>query len=134
VETRASELEIATSSRSFLDDELAGVQARICATGEEAGAQVEVRDGYGGWEPDPGSRLLKAAVEVYERTFETPPEVQVIHAGLECGVIVRKLPGMEAVSFGPRIEGAHTPEERVRIPTVASTWRLLTALLEELSR
>jgi dipeptidase D len=132
VRSEGGELEIATSSRSFLDEELAKVQERIRACGEASGARVEMRDGYGGWEPDPGSRLLQTAVAVYERVFGTSPEVQVIHAGLECGVIASRLPGLQALSFGPRIEGAHTPEEHVHIPTVASTWRLLTALLAAL--
>ncbi len=64
--------------------------------------------------------------------YGKPPEVQVVHGGLECGVIVSKLPGMEAISFGPLIRGAHTSEEHVYAFTVASTWRLLVALLEAL--
>jgi dipeptidase D len=133
IRTSEAEVEIATSSRSFSDEALDATQGRIAEIGRAAGAALEVRDGYGGWQPDPDSQLLKIAARAFERSFGTPPEIQVIHAGLECGVLVRKLPGMEAISFGPRIEGAHTPEERVSIPTVAATWQLLTALLADLA-
>jgi dipeptidase D len=127
-------VEIATSSRSFVDAELDRVQAEIQELGRAAGAVLEVRDGYGGWEPNPDSMLLAVTRSVYEDTFRTPPVVEVIHAGLECGIIVSRMEGMEAISFGPRIQGAHTPEERVEISTVASTWNLLVALLAELAR
>ena len=133
INTQGSQVEIGTSSRSFVTEELEAVQQAIATAGREAGAEIRARDGYPGWEPDPNSRLLQVTRAVYAREFGTEPEVQVIHAGLECGVIVSKLPGMEAISFGPRIEGAHTPEEHVYISTVVTTWRLLTALLAELA-
>lgn len=133
VVTREQAIEIGTSGRSFVPAELEAVQDRIARLAADFGAAVQVRDPYPGWEPDPSSRLLAVSRRAYERSFGVPPEVQVIHAGLECGVLVSRLPGMEAISFGPRIEGAHTPEERVHIPTVASTWRLLTALLADLA-
>ncbi|HTE21170.1 MAG TPA: hypothetical protein VK689_22625, partial [Armatimonadota bacterium] len=134
VQTLPAFILIGTSSRSFVEAELDRVQARIAALGKQASAAVEVRDGYPGWEPDPESRLLRTAEAVYGQVFGVPPEVEVIHAGLECGVIVSKLPGMEAISFGPLIRGAHTPEEHVHASTVASTWRLLAALLAALAR
>ncbi|MBV9467722.1 MAG: aminoacyl-histidine dipeptidase [Abitibacteriaceae bacterium] len=133
VETREGQIEIATSSRSFLAEELQKVQNRIASNGRNAGAEVEVRDGYPGWEPVANSRLLQVTDEVYRQIFRKAPQVQVVHAGLECGVIVSKIPGMEAISFGPTIRGAHTPEEHVYISTVASIWRLLVALLATLS-
>jgi dipeptidase D len=134
VATGEEQVEISTSTRSFATAELERVQSRIKSLGEEGGAQVEVRDGYPGWEPDPRSTLLATSVRVYRQVFGVPPEVQVIHAGLECGVIVSSLPGMEAISFGPCIQGAHTPEEYVSVPTVEMTWRLLAALLAELAK
>lgn len=124
---------VSTSSRSFADEELRRTQERIGRLGAEAGAEVETREGYGGWEPNPDSQLLRTSVEVYRQTFGTEPEVEVIHAGLECGIIVSRCEGMDAISFGPRIMGAHTPEEHVYISTVDSTWRLLVALLRALA-
>ncbi len=133
IHTKADEIEIGTSTRSFWTDQTERVQKQIREMADVAGARVDVRDGYPGWEPNPNSELLKQTVSAYERTFGDRPKVEVFHAGLECGVIAARLPGMEAVSFGPRIMGAHTPEERVEITTVERTWKLLTALLAEQS-
>jgi dipeptidase D len=127
-------VEIVTSSRSFTATELAKVQEGIRSIGERAGADVEVHDGYPGWEPDPQSHLLQVAEQVYLQVNSKPAQVQIVHAGLECGIIISRLPGMEAISFGPLIRGAHTPEEHVYISTVSSTWNLLAALLAALSR
>jgi len=134
VSTGPEAVTIGTSTRSFVRRAVEAVQAEIRRLGEAAGAAIEARDGYPGWQPDPGSRLLAVTRDVYTRRFGAPPEVQVIHAGLECGVIAARLPGLEAVSFGPRIEGAHTPEERVSIPSVAAAWRLLLGVLGALAR
>jgi dipeptidase D len=132
VRTEQDAITIATSSRSFVEKELHRLQEAIRERGEADGATAEVQSGYGPWEPDPNSQLAKVAERVYAEVFGQPAEVQVIHAGLECGVIVSRMPGMEAISFGPLIRGAHTPEEHVYVSTVDSTWQLLTALLRAL--
>jgi dipeptidase D len=133
VRTSAETVNIATSSRSFNGAALDAVQQDLLAIAARAGAEADVRDGYPAWQPDPHSALLAKAKAVYSAVHGREPEVQVIHAGLECGVIASKLPGLEAISFGPLIRGAHTPEEHVYISTVAESWRFLTALLKALS-
>lgn len=133
VDTHSSHIEIMSSYRSFKEESLQTVQSQIQAVGAEANAEIEARDGYPGWEPDPQSALLQRAKEVYQQMYGVEPDVQVVHAGLECGVIVSKIPGMEAISFGPRINGAHTPEEHIYISTVETTWKLLAALLKSLA-
>jgi dipeptidase D len=127
-------VEVSTSSRSFLAAQLEAAQTRIRVLGEQFGAAIEVRDGYPGWEPRADSQLLQVARAAYERAYGRAPQVEVVHAGLECGAIVSKRQGMEAVSFGPLIRGPHTPEEFVEISSVASTWQLLTELLQSLGR
>ena len=134
VETKSEQAEIATSSRSFVATELQNVQGQIQSTGAEAGAKVEKRDGYPGWEPNADSQLLQKTQAAYEQVVGKPAQVEVVHAGLECGVILSRKPGMEAISFGPLIRGAHSPEECVAISTVAPTWKLLTTLLADLSQ
>lgn len=134
VETKSEQAEIATSSRSFVAAELQNVQQQIQSIGDEAGAKVEKRDGYPGWEPNADAQLLQKTKAAYEQVVGKPAQVEVVHAGLECGVILSRKPGMEAISFGPLIRGAHSPEECVAISTVAPTWKLLTALLAELSQ
>jgi dipeptidase D len=133
VETGEAEIEIATSSRSFIAERLDEVQERIRVLGAQAGARVEVRDGYPGWEPDADSHLLRVARSAYETVFNKPPRVEVVHAGLECGVIVSKKPALEAISFGPLIRGAHSPDEHVVLSTVEPIWKLLTTVLADLS-
>ncbi|HEX7184207.1 MAG TPA: aminoacyl-histidine dipeptidase [Thermoanaerobaculia bacterium] len=126
-------LEILTSSRSSVDSALRATRLRIRAAAELAGAKVEESHGYPGWKPDPNSPLLATFRQVHERLFGEKPEVAAVHAGLECGVIGEKCPGMQMISFGPRIEGAHSPDERVHVPSVARFWHLLKTLLEELA-
>ena len=126
-------IEIANSSRSFVEEDLKQVQQNIRELGVAAGAQVEVSAGYPGWEPDPNSQLLKITRAAYETVYGKPARVEVIHAGLECGVIVSKKPEMEAISFGPLIRGPHSPEENLAISTVEPIWKLLVAVLADLA-
>ena len=95
-------------------------------------SRVEKEGYYPGWAPNPDSQLLKLCQSVYRRDFGADSKVQVIHAGLECGIIGDKYPGMDIVSFGPTIRGAHAPGERVEVASVEKCWNLLTAILAEL--
>ena len=103
------------------------------AVGEGAGAGVEENEPYPGWEPNLNSELLATVKKVHEKEFGTTPEMKAIHAGLECGIIGEKFPGMDMVSIGPWIEHPHSPGERVNVPSVGQFWKLLTAVLEELA-
>ena len=91
-----------------------------------------ISGGYPGWTPDPDSPLLALAQRVYAREFGAEAALQVIHAGLECGIIGAKYPGLEMISFGPTIHGAHAPGERVEVASVELSWKLLTAILAAL--
>ena len=88
--------------------------------------------GYPGWQPDFDSPLLRRATALHQRLFGMPPAVKAIHAGLECGILKSKKPGMDILSFGPTIRGAHSPTERLQIDTVTPFWQFLTALLAEI--
>jgi dipeptidase D len=127
------ELSILMSSRSSVASALRALRRRIRATAGLAGAGVEEGDGYPGWKPNLESRLLQVVKETHERVLGSTPEVGAIHAGLECGIIGEKKPGMDMISFGPTIQFPHSPDERVRIPSVEDFYRLLTATLEELA-
>jgi dipeptidase D len=89
---------------------------------------------YPGWTPNPGSPLLALGRRVYEERFGEPARLQVIHAGLECGLLAASHPGLDMLSFGPDIRGAHAPGERVAVESVGRCWGLLKALLEALAR
>ena len=95
-----------------------------------AGAQVEQTGGYPGWNPNPDSEILRLTVASYKKLFGKEPEVLAIHAGLECGLIGAIYPGMDMVSFGPTIKGAHSPDERLNIATTVKFWDLLVEVLK----
>lgn len=93
------------------------------------------KDGaYPGWTPNPASNLLALCQQVYTAEFGQPASLQVIHAGLECGLLAASHPHLDMISFGPDIRGAHAPGERVEIESVAHCWQLLKAVLQALAR
>ncbi|MBI5889223.1 MAG: beta-Ala-His dipeptidase [Nitrosomonadales bacterium] len=93
------------------------------------------KDGaYPGWTPNPSSRLLALCQQVYNEQFGQPASLQVIHAGLECGLLAASHPHLDMISFGPDIRGAHAPGERVEIESVARCWLLLKAVLQVLAK
>lgn len=117
------------SSRISLRDELS---RKIAAAFSLAGGTADHADGYPAWTPRSDSPLLKKCLRLYRDLNGREAPVEVIHAGLECGVIGDRIPGMDMISFGPDIRGAHTPEERVSIGSVGRVWEFLLKLLGEL--
>lgn len=128
--TEKSAVVIETSQRSSVESEKADIVATVCAAFDLVGAKVSHGDGYAGWRPDLASPILKTARTVYRKKFNKDPIVKAIHAGLECGIIGAKYPGMDMLSIGPTLEMAHSPDERVRIESVEHIWEYLVAILE----
>ena len=112
-------------------DEVVGEIERVAL---RFGAKVETRRSYPPWTPAPGSRLLERARSTYEQLFGVVPSLEVVHGGLECAVIGEKLEGVEMIALGPRLEGPHAPGERLSISSTQRFYRLLGALLDDLSR
>jgi dipeptidase D len=123
-------------SRSSLTPELHQTARQIAAVGRLAGVAVESGNEYPGWAPDADSPTLATVRDVYEQLFGETPHITAIHAGLECGLIGERMgPGqMDMVSFGPRIEGAHSPDERVWVTSVQKSYDLLKAVLAALAK
>jgi dipeptidase D len=119
--------------RSLLDQGGQALADEIVSLFALSGTHAEKSGAYPGWTPNPDSRLLTVCQSVFEREFGAASTVQVIHAGLECGIIGAKYPGLDIVSFGPTIHGAHAPGESVEIVSVERCWHLLKAILAELS-
>lgn len=134
VKTVGKELRIHMSNRSSTESAIRAVGQRIKSIARLAGAEVTETEGYPGWKPNLDSTVLKIAREVHKDLFGTEAEVKAIHAGLECGIIGEKYPGMDMVSLGPQIEFPHSPGERVRIGSVADFYRLLVGVLERLAQ
>lgn len=125
---------LASMSRSSARAGLDGIVETIERAGRAHGAEVEVKRSYPPWEPDPGSELLATARSTYERLFSVAPGLEVVHGGLECAVLGSKLPDVEMIALGPRIEGPHAPGERVSVASTQRFYRLLGALLDDLAR
>lgn len=97
-----------------------------------AGMKVEFSGAYGGWDPNTDSELIKVMKGIYKDLFNQEPIVQVVHAGLECSIILSKYPGLDICSFGPTLLSPHTPNERAYWPSAPKFWALLTKTLEEI--
>jgi dipeptidase D len=93
---------------------------------------VETSNGYPGWDPNPQSAVLSIMEQVFEQQRGIRPKVEVMHAGLECGIILSNVPGLDTVSFGPTIKFPHSPDEKVEIATVQKFWDYLTAILKNI--
>jgi len=132
VKTREEKLIITTSQRSSVESSKEDIADTLAALFSLAGAEIEQSHGYPGWNPNPGSPVLKTAVSAYQDLFGQEPEVLAIHAGLECGLIGAIYPTMDMISFGPTIKGAHSPDERLHIPTVTKFWDLTLEILKRI--
>lgn len=127
------EILITTHQRSSVDSRRFEIADRVKALYEMIGCRVESNDPSVGWAPNPDSKVLKVAEECFENLFGTKPRVEALHAGLECGIFLEKMPNLDMVSFGPTLKDIHSPGEKANIPSVADFWKLLTAILEKLA-
>jgi len=125
---------VGTLSRSSCESRLDETLSQIHAIGDLAGAAASTANRYPAWEPDPDAPLVARCCRVFEKTFGKKPRIAAIHAGLECGIIGRRVGDIQMISFGPHIAGAHSPDERVWVDSVARNWRLLTAVLADLAQ
>ena len=99
---------------------------------ELAGCEVSFSGNYPGWLPNINSEILNLMVATYERLFESKPRVAACHAGLECGILGEHFPGMDMISFGPNILGAHSPDEKAQISSTQKFWKLLKEVLKNI--
>lgn len=127
-------LEVMCSHRSSIASAIDWMGDYHRAIGELMGLDIEQDKGYPGWTPNPDSDVLKVAKKVFEKVLGTDIDVRAIHAGLECGIIGEKCGGLDAISFGPTIEGAHSPEERVNIKSTEKFYNCLKELIAELNK
>ncbi|MDR3118064.1 MAG: aminoacyl-histidine dipeptidase [Mediterranea sp.] len=122
-------IRIETSQRSSVLSSRDDMANTVRAAMELGGAKVSFGNGYPGWKPDPDSEILKIAVASYKKLFGTDAKIKAIHAGLECGLFLEKYPSLDMISFGPTLQGVHSPDERMFIPTVDKFWRHLLDIL-----
>ncbi len=119
-------------TRSSVDSTKQAVAEQLRAAFELSRMEVKYSGSYPGWQPDPHSSIVELMKRIYVNKFGSAPKVVACHAGLECGIIGAHYPKMEMVSFGPTIQGAHSPEERVNIKSVGKFWSYLLDILKEI--
>jgi dipeptidase D len=133
VTTSKDKVEITTSHRSSVMPALYAVREQIRSASQLAGGRVDEDEAYPGWKPNPDSAVVKKTLDVYEELFGKRPPLKAIHAGLECGLLIDKVPGLDAVSIGPEIQNAHSPDEKVQISSVQRFYEHVKALLKALA-
>lgn len=115
--------------RSSVDQEKETLCGQMNDIAGEAGATVSVRNPYPGWAYRKDSPLREKMVQIYEDMYGKPPVLQAIHAGLECGILAGKLPGLDCVSIGPDLFDVHTAQESMSIASVKRVWEYLLTIL-----
>jgi dipeptidase D len=123
------QLSIGSLQRSSVESSKADVAAAFRAPFDLMGATVETANVYPGWKPNPSSKLVQKMAGIYEKMFGEAPVIEACHAGLECGIIGQAYPGLDMVSFGPLIQGAHSPDERASISSFRKFWSFYTETL-----
>ena len=123
---------VKTLMRSSVDSAKMALAQKLKAIFELAGCEVSFSGGYSGWAPNPDSDIVRLMEAQYEKMFGEKPLVIAVHAGLECGIIGGKYPGLDMASYGSTLRSPHSPDERANIPSLARTWDFLKAVLEEI--
>ncbi|MCC3869434.1 aminoacyl-histidine dipeptidase [Terrisporobacter mayombei] len=119
------------SSVATLRENLNKKTKMLCDT---VNANFENTDGYPAWEYAKDSKLEELCVDVYEKLAGKKPVITAIHAGLECGLLLDKMPGCEAISMGPDMFEVHTPNEHLSIPSVKNVYEFLLAVLKSMNQ
>ncbi len=131
--TGDNRIEVTVHQRSSVDSRRDEIADRVKALFSMIGADVTFDDAYVGWAPDPDSKVLKVAEQSFEDLFHHKPKVEALHAGLECGLFLEKMPDLDMVSFGPTLKDIHSPNEKACIASVGEFWKLLTDILRRLA-
>ena len=130
--TSEAEVTLVFSVRSSVRSEKEALYNRLENLFTLLGGSVTRHGDYPAWEYRRDSRLRELMVQVFEQQYGRRPEVQAVHAGLECGLFAGKLPGLDCISFGPDMDDIHTTKERLNVGSVRRTWNYLLEVLKQL--
>ncbi len=125
-------IEIKILARSSSESRKSALLSSLESVFSLAGAKVEYGGAYNGWQPNAQSPILKVMEDTYEKLYGSKPEVAVMHAGLECGIIQGIYPDMDMISLGPNLKHPHSPDEAVSISSVERVFDYLKAALENI--
>ena len=134
VAVKNGQVKIGCLTRSSVDSAKMDLANALKSTFELAGCTVTFDGDYPGWKPNPNSEILEVLKEKYESLFNENPKVAACHAGLECGILGQNYPDMDMISFGPTINGAHSPDERVSIVSVQKFWKFVLEILKDIPK
>jgi dipeptidase D len=126
------DIKILCLTRSSVESGKQNLVNTITSGFELASFDIELSGSYPGWKPNPNSSILKVLQRVYVNIFEEEPNVLACHAGLECGILGTNYPGMDMISFGPTIKGAHSPDERASISSAQKYWKFVLEILKKI--
>ena len=132
VKTLEDSVQLQVSIRSSVESEKRELSDKIRYLTEFLGCDYQESGDYAGWEYNPDSKLQKIMVDVYEKMYGKQPKVEAVHAGLECGILSAKMPGLQCISIGPDIMDIHTPKERLSISSTKRVWEYVKAVLREI--
>lgn len=132
VKTEADYFYITTSQRSSVQSSIEDISTMVASVFKLVDADIDHTDGYPGWTPNPKSEILEVARSSFHRLYDHEPKVLAVHAGLECGLIGEKYPGMDMISYGPDLRGVHSPDERIHIKSVERFWDLTLEILKNI--
>jgi dipeptidase D len=118
--------------RSSVESTKADVANAVRAAFESVGVAVVQNGEYPGWQPNPSSPIVSLMADLYRKMYNEEPQIKACHAGLECGILGKQFPGMDMISFGPNIRGAHSPDECVQISSVQKFWGYLLETLKQI--
>ncbi len=131
VSTGEASINVLYSCRSSVNAALVGTLQTLRCLFLLVGGEVSEEAGYPGWKPNPDSAVVRRTVACYQRLFGERPQIKAVHAGLECGILTQKIPGLDAVSIGPEIRNPHSPDEKTRISSSVKFYSLLMELLAD---
>ena len=132
VKSSEDKIDIFLSSRSSINEELEELREKLKILGEKYGADVTQEEAYPGWKPDLDSPFLALVKSSYEEILKKEVSLKAIHAGLECGLLLRLDPELQVVSIGPEIKDVHTPNELVYIKSVETVWNVVRKIIENM--
>lgn len=127
-------IHIGCLTRSSVESSKMDLANTLRSTFELMGCEVTLSGDYPGWEPNPESTILKVLDDIYYKMNGEKANVAACHAGLECGILGQNYPGMDMISFGPTIKGAHSPDERASISSAQKYWKFVLEILENIPK
>ncbi|WP_343697413.1 aminoacyl-histidine dipeptidase [Flavobacterium sp.] len=132
VVVKDGEILVGCLTRSSVESSKFDLANSLRSAFELVGCEVELSGSYPGWTPNVNSEILEVLKDIYEKQNGEQPKVVACHAGLECGILGTNYPGMDMISFGPTIHGAHSPDERASISSAQKYWKFVLEILSNI--